>query len=618
MDKVQLNLSFHNLSSMIENLRIFDKNRGRYSIISPLKLNEKRAIYLVKDEVLSNSAEEPIYKVLKFLLQVNMTDEQKRIYRFYESVDHPNFCKIESIEEIDRFVMIVQEHIDGPTLQEYFQTDLSKAQKYRTLFDLIFALDYIHNFSLVHGDIKPDNIIVRTSDRERYGTPVIIDYDLGKDMTMSDFRATSKPFGTNLYMSPEMINDQIYDFKTDIWSLGMTLYSCIIPTRIIQCDLHHVLSYATSESQSPIRTLPKSTSFTSERVSLINPRSPSRNLIDSDNTAKNANSPCGRRFSNTRKKNRQSINLDEIPEARSPTYSSPQPIQSFRVHSFSTKTINSLYDFDHMVHKLDQHRHLIQEEYGSLFFNTIRAMLLKDHRRRPSAHRLKNLILHSKYYSKLYPQHLNESASTSLSPEEYTDSDSDSYSAEMFDDPNDLTPQSALDNDTGINDTGINDTGINDTLDDSNIPVILCDAAKSSTDDINNGIHGSASNPAIARSNNTLGIDNYRVSRSMTEIIDKDAPDQNYNPDLDNSEEIIRDINNAINSSDRLHARKSKSRSSKNSMKSIDSNRTTKRSSVRKGRPSSERKGRRSSGRKVRSKSKTKIEHSRKRSDSSS
>lgn len=612
MDKVQLNLSFHNLSSMIENLRIFDKNRGRYSIISPLKLNEKRAIYLVKDEVLSNSAEEPIYKVLKFLLQVNMTDEQKRIYRFYESVDHPNFCKIESIEEIDRFVMIVQEHIDGPTLQGYFQTDLSKAQKYRTLFDLIFALDYIHNFSLVHGDIKPDNIIVRTSDRERYGTPVIIDYDLGKDMTTSDFRATSKPFGTNLYMSPEMINDQVYDFKTDIWSLGMTLYSCIIPTRIIQCDLHHVLSYATSESQSPMKTLPKSTSFTSERESLIKPRSPSRNLIDSDNTAKNIGSPRGRRFSDTRKKNRQSINLDEIPEARSPTYSSPQLNQSFRVHSFSTKTINSLYDFDHMVHKLDQHRHLIQDEYGSLFFNTIRAMLLKDHRRRPSAHRLKNLILHSKYYSKLYsklyPQHLDESASTLLSPKEYTDSDSDSYSAEMFADPNDLTLQSALDNDTGIN----------DTLDDSNIPVILCDAAKSSTDDINNGIHESASNPTIVRSNNTLGVDNYRISRSMTEIVDKDAPDQNYNPDLDNSEEIIRDINNAINSSDKLRARKSKSRSSKNSMKSINSNRITKRSSERKGRRSSDRKGRHSSGRKVRSKSKTKIEHSRKRSDSSS
>ena len=72
MNNTVLNLSFRNLRPMIEKLCIFtDVDVRRYSIIKSLKINEKRAIYLVHD-IHNNSL-----KVLKFILQINMTDEQK-------------------------------------------------------------------------------------------------------------------------------------------------------------------------------------------------------------------------------------------------------------------------------------------------------------------------------------------------------------------------------------------------------------------------------------------------------------------------------------------------------------------------------------------------------------
>jgi serine/threonine protein kinase len=581
MDKVQLNLSFHNLSSMVENLKIFHKSHGRYSIVSPLKLNEKRAIYLVKDNYQSESAKEPIYKVLKFLLQVNTTDELIRIYRFYEGIDHPNFCKIEAIEEIDRFIMIVQEHVDGLTLQEYFQTDLSKAQKYRVLFDLVFALDYIHDYSIVHGDIKPDNIIVRTGDRKRYGTPVIIDYDLGKDMSHSDYRITKKPFGTNLYMSPEMINIQIYSFKTDIWSLGMTLYSCIVPSKIIQCDLHHVLTYESSDAGSPTKTLPKSPSFSTnaattspKRGSLTrSPRSrsitntsprPSPTSSPSKSPSKSSKSSLSklsilkssplsptslgrsRRSSKSGSLNspyRNSLKYNDVSDTQM-TYSSPRSFESLRTVSFSTKMIGGLYDFDHMVHQLDRNRHIIQEEYGSLFYNTIRVMLLKDYRRRPSAHRLKSVMVRSKYYIKLYPQDADGSSSLS------SDSESDSYSAEIFAESNiesDPIPAIEIDPETTAN---IED---NAQMDNLQLP--------------DQSMRTSASNPSIPN-DSSLDIDTPRFSRSMTDIRNMGGghiyPIDLHNPDLETSEEIIHEIGKAEHKLERRKkskARKSKSRS---------------------------------------------------------
>ena len=455
MDKVQLNLSFHNLGSMIEDLQIFVKHNGRYSIISTLKLNDRRAIYLVKDNVQSDAKKEIVYKVLKFLLQVNTTDEQYHIYRFYQGINHPNFCKIESIEEIDRFVMIVQEYIKGVTLREYFQANLSKAQKYRILFDLIFALDYIHQYSIIHGDIKPDNIIVRTDNTDRrFGTPVVIDYDLGKDMSNANIRLTKKPFGTNLYMSPEMINGQMYSFKTDIWSLGMTLYSCIIPTKIIQSDLYHVMNYDYLESSSN-PTSPTKTSPTSPTKTM--PSSPTKMktlpscplfLTDSLNdTSTKIESP---KRSNPSKlspvpNSQSSINLGgtslDLEDKRSIKVESVRTNinlddnyrQSYQTRSIDIfpRSVDNPYDFDNMVYQLDRNRALIKKDYGNIFYNTIRVMLLKDYKRRPSAQKLKSVVIRSKYYLKLYPQNTKTNKI-----DDTIDSDSDSCSAEMFTDSN--------------------------------------------------------------------------------------------------------------------------------------------------------------------------------------
>lgn len=231
-DKTHFNLSFRDLRSMIESLYIFNSDNSNsnnlYQIIDIMKIDNKRAVYLVRERSTST------LKVLKFIMQINTTAEQIDVYRYFLELKHPNFCKIELFESIDRFYMIVQEYIDGLTLDKYFNSNPKKKYKYKILIELICALDHIHKDNIIHGDIKPDNIIVRNN------SPIIIDFDLSKDLCAEHKYKKIKPFGTPLYMSPEMINDQYFDAKTDIWSLGMTLYTCVVG-RIdkIMCDKVH-------------------------------------------------------------------------------------------------------------------------------------------------------------------------------------------------------------------------------------------------------------------------------------------------------------------------------------------------------------------------------------------
>lgn len=379
----QLNLSFQNLSSMVEKLDIFQGPRSRYSKVSVLKINEKRAVYVVKDNRISHNENTNInsLRVLKFILHVNLSPEQKKVYDFYKNAKHPNLCRIESIEKIDRFVMIVQEYVNGVTLSEYFERKFRMRHEiYKIMFELIFALDYIHSHSIVHGDIKPDNIIIKSSNNiKENGMPIIIDYDLGKDLSSVSLRTAKKPFGTTLYMSPELVNQQIYDFKTDVWSLGMTLYACTL-TKNNQAKR----KMSVDDSHNKIEKVEKV-----EKVILKKTKSAGDNFGSTIEKSYPNYSPDGKQVHSQKK-----IFDDKMEKSRS--------CNSLGGTSACAFLSEDTFDYDHLIYKINNDKKNIENDYGSLFFNAIHVMLFKDYRKRPTASKLKHVFLKSKYYSQLY------------------------------------------------------------------------------------------------------------------------------------------------------------------------------------------------------------------------
>jgi serine/threonine protein kinase, bacterial len=126
--------------------------------------------------------------------------------------------------EIDRQYYIVQEWIDGDTLSALVgkQGVLDEGRVRRILTDILPVFSYIHSRSIVHRDIKPDNIILRHSDN----LPVLIDFGAVREAMGTVMNSQGKPtqsivIGTPGYMpSEQSIGRPVY--SSDLYSLGLT------------------------------------------------------------------------------------------------------------------------------------------------------------------------------------------------------------------------------------------------------------------------------------------------------------------------------------------------------------------------------------------------------------
>src|SRR5262249_15813062 len=90
--------------------------------------------------------------------------------------------------------------------------------------DVLKALEYAHGRGVVHRDMKPSNVLVRESD----GAATVMDFGIAKMTTSTKLTATGQTMGTVRYMSPEQVRAQERALRTDIYSLGATLFESVV------------------------------------------------------------------------------------------------------------------------------------------------------------------------------------------------------------------------------------------------------------------------------------------------------------------------------------------------------------------------------------------------------
>ncbi len=189
--------------------------------------------------------------------------------RLAASLQHAAFVKIHAIEEDGNSQSIVMELVPGITLKEWIQTQSQDHAAYQqTALELVRqiaeAMQEAHASGLIHGDLKPSNLIVEPSSKVR-----ILDFGLA---SKSDTQATTSlnqldPQGTIAYMAPERLLGAQPNPQSDIYALGTILYELLTGARPYATLTGLALAAAHVQSSSDSWDYPATLS--SEQVKLI-------------------------------------------------------------------------------------------------------------------------------------------------------------------------------------------------------------------------------------------------------------------------------------------------------------------------------------------------------------
>ena len=150
--------------------------------------------------------------------------------RMASALNHPNICTIYEVSEDSGEVFIAMEYVEGRPLSEVIGTEglpLDTTLRYGR--QLASALEHAHDRGVVHGDLKPSNILITPE-----GNAKILDFGLARRndpaefdrQTLETVSAETRPGlgGTLPYMAPEQIDGSPASPVTDLWSLGVVLY----------------------------------------------------------------------------------------------------------------------------------------------------------------------------------------------------------------------------------------------------------------------------------------------------------------------------------------------------------------------------------------------------------
>ena len=147
-------------------------------------------------------------------------------------LSHPNIVTVFEAGQADGVVFIAMEFLQGENLSEVLAKGvLPVAEKIRILMTVLEALQHAHSLDVVHRDIKPSNIHVQAG-----GTIKLMDFGLARMLTADTLTASGNVLGTPHYASPEQLQGQPIDRRTDIYSTGVMAYQMLAGRRPFEAD----------------------------------------------------------------------------------------------------------------------------------------------------------------------------------------------------------------------------------------------------------------------------------------------------------------------------------------------------------------------------------------------
>nr|MBA3539700.1 serine/threonine protein kinase [Deltaproteobacteria bacterium] len=141
------------------------------------------------------------------------------------ALDHPNIVHLYNFGEENGVFVLAMQYVQGQTWERMILEGkrLDWATTCRITVDVLKALEYAHGRGIVHRDMKPSNVLIRSHDN----AATVMDFGIAKMTTSTRLTATGQTMGTVRYMSPEQVRGQEVTHHTDLYSLGATMYESL-------------------------------------------------------------------------------------------------------------------------------------------------------------------------------------------------------------------------------------------------------------------------------------------------------------------------------------------------------------------------------------------------------
>lgn len=224
---------------------------GRYEIDKELGKGAMGTVYMGRDPKINRVVAVKTMALSDEFEEAELSKAKERFFREAEtagSLSHPNIVTIYDAGEEQDLAYIAMEYLQGKNLTDYVKSKGRLPLKFvlQLIARVADALDYAHRQDVVHRDIKPANIMYNEKD----DSVKVTDFGIAR-ITASSRTKTGVILGTPSYMSPEQLAGKKVDGRSDLFSLGVTMYELLAAKQPFAGDTMAALMYQIANTKHP-------------------------------------------------------------------------------------------------------------------------------------------------------------------------------------------------------------------------------------------------------------------------------------------------------------------------------------------------------------------------------
>jgi eukaryotic-like serine/threonine-protein kinase len=203
---------------------------GDYEILSLLGRGGMGKVFKVRN-LISDRVE-----AMKVLLPdvdstPDLAERFLREIKLVATLDHPNIAGLRTALRSGNQMLMIMEYIDGQPLDQIQPHPPDPHRAVHLITQVLAALSYAHQRGVIHRDVKPSNVLVRAD-----GTVKLTDFGIASRAGDPRLTGPGMALGSLYYMSPEQIKASPVDARSDIYSVGVSLYEIVTGRRPVQGD----------------------------------------------------------------------------------------------------------------------------------------------------------------------------------------------------------------------------------------------------------------------------------------------------------------------------------------------------------------------------------------------